>query len=129
MGTGSLKVFLDTHAAAALAEDSSLLGRRARSLVERAAIFVSPLVRLELQCLFELGRIVRSADEVIEMLVGSVGLAQTEDPMAEVVLQAMDLEWTRDPFDRLLVATARLHRAPLITKDQTILEHFSGAVW
>lgn len=92
-------------------------------------MFISPVVRLELQYLYELGRIVRAPDEVIDMLVRSVGLSQTEDLMAEIVVQAMDLNWTRDPFDRLLVATARLHRAPLITKDQKILEHFPDAVW
>ena len=47
----------------------------------------------------------------------------------DVVAKAMDLHWTRDPFDRLLVATAVLHKAPFVTRDQKILEHFDGAVW
>jgi PIN domain nuclease of toxin-antitoxin system len=37
-----------------------------------------------------------------------------------VVTQAMPLSWTRDPFDRLIVATAILHRAPLVTRDERI---------
>ena len=41
----------------------------------------------------------------------------------------MPLSWTRDPFDRLLVATALLHQAPLVTCDTRIQENFPGAVW
>jgi PIN domain nuclease of toxin-antitoxin system len=49
--------------------------------------------------------------------------------MDRLVPLAMPLSWTRDPFDRLLVATALLHEAPLITRDARIQEHFAGAVW
>ncbi len=41
----------------------------------------------------------------------------------------MDLTWTRDPFDRWIVATAKLHRSPLITKDEKIQHHYADAIW
>jgi PIN domain nuclease of toxin-antitoxin system len=37
--------------------------------------------------------------------------------------------WTRDPFDRLIVANAMADGAPLITADETILANFRDAVW
>jgi acetylornithine deacetylase/succinyl-diaminopimelate desuccinylase-like protein len=37
--------------------------------------------------------------------------------------------WTRDPFDRLIVANAMADGATLITADRVILRHFDQAIW
>jgi len=125
-----LKTFLDTHAAVFLAAgDIDEFGRAAQDLLERSALFVSPIVRLELQLLNEIGRISAKPDAVLTYLATDCGVTLADDPIQAVVLHAVRLEWTRDPFDRLLVATAMLHRAPLVTRDQEIHEHFEGAVW
>ena len=125
-----MKAFLDTHAAVALYEgEREVFGRRSADLMERSALFVSPVVRLELGFLHEIGRLRVQADEIIGVLTTELGITQSDDPIAGIVAQAMPLTWTRDPFDRLLVATAALHRAPLITNDEQILEHFEDAVW
>jgi PIN domain nuclease of toxin-antitoxin system len=125
-----VKAFLDTHAAVALYQgDRELFGRSAASLAERSALFISPVVRLELALLKEIGRLRVEAEEIVRGLIEDWGVAVAGDPLEAVVLYAVPLAWTRDPFDRLLVATARLHRAPLITKDPTIHEHYAEAVW
>lgn len=125
-----MKAFLDTHAAVALAAGrTEVFGPASADLLERAALFVSPVVRLELAFLFELGRIKVGADDVLGDLVAACGVVVSDDPIQAVVGHAMVLSWTRDPFDRLLVATAALHRAPLITRDRPIHEHFERAVW
>ena len=125
-----MKAFLDTHVAVYLASGKTReLGARARDLVERSALFVSPAVRLELAFLAELRRITASAEEVIGALAGDLGVRVASDPFDMVVAEAMSVSWTRDPFDRLIVATARLHRAPLVTRDSRMLEHFAAAVW
>jgi PIN domain nuclease of toxin-antitoxin system len=46
-----------------------------------------------------------------------------------IVEIARGFAWTRDPFDRLIVANAIAGGARLITADATILEHFKDAVW
>jgi PIN domain nuclease of toxin-antitoxin system len=46
-----------------------------------------------------------------------------------IVSQAIKLTWTRDPFDRLIVANAALNDNILISKDQNILENFCHARW
>jgi PIN domain nuclease of toxin-antitoxin system len=45
------------------------------------------------------------------------------------VLQALPLSWTRDPFDRLIVAQAAVRDAPLLTKDRAIRRRYRAAVW
>ena len=123
-----MKVFLDTHAAVMLWNGDDF-GPGAADLLERSAVFVSPTVRLELAFLKEIERLKVSADEIIGSLASELGVVQSDDPLQEVITKAIDLHWTRDPFDRLLVATAILHQAPFVTRDQKILKHFDGAVW
>ena len=125
-----MKAFLDTHVAVYLGSgETSELGYRGLDLVERAALFVSPAVRLELAFLSELRRIRASADQVLGALAGDLGVRVAADPFDSVVTEAMAIGWTRDPFDRLIVATAALHRSPLITRDRRVLDNFADAVW
>ena len=46
-----------------------------------------------------------------------------------IVEQAQDIDWTRDVFDRLIVAQAALDAAALVTTDRTIRKHYPKAVW
>lgn len=125
-----MKAFLDTHAAVFLWEaDRERFGAAGLALLERAALFVSPMVRLELALLHELGKVVPSAAEILATLASELGVEESRDRMEDVVREAVRLSWTRDPFDRMIVATAALHRAPLLTRDERIRERFDGAVW
>ncbi|MDP3558814.1 MAG: hypothetical protein Q8R79_00495 [Legionellaceae bacterium] len=44
-------------------------------------------------------------------------------------MKAIDISWTRDPVDRVMVAATSILNIPLVTKDQLILKNFSLAVW
>lgn len=130
LGQGAVKAFLDTHAAAFMAQgERHLFGAAALDLLDRAALFCSPIVRLELTFLHEIGRIGARPTEILDALGGAYGVQESADPMEQVVLHAVGLGWTRDPFDRLLVATASLHRAPFISRDATIHANYDVAVW
>ena len=125
-----MKAFLDTHAAVALAEGATeVFGSASLDLLERDALFVSPVVRLELAFLSEIGRLKVEPDEILGQLAADLGVLPSDDPVAAIVAEGMQLSWTRDPFDRMLVATAELHRAPFITNDRKIREYFARAVW
>lgn len=90
---------------------------------------VSPLVRLELEYLHAIGRVTDRAGPVLDELAATMGLRMCDAPFAAVVYEAETIEWTRDPFDRLIVAQAALAEAPLVTKDETLHANYSGAVW
>jgi len=96
---------------------------------EEDEILVSPAVLLELQLLHEIKRARATARKVIERLSSDLGLAICRHPFASVIEQAIDLAWTRDPFDRLIVAHARANDAPLVTKDVRIRQHYKQSVW
>lgn len=58
-----------------------------------------------------------------------LGLEVSDGSIAELGQAAMDLSWTRDPFDRLIAAHAIVANTPLVTADETIREHLPLAVW
>jgi PIN domain nuclease of toxin-antitoxin system len=57
------------------------------------------------------------------------GMEVTDCSAAELGEAAMDLSWTRDPFDRLISAHAIVANAPLVTADETIRKNLPLAIW
>jgi len=122
-------IHLDTHVVAWLwAGDRARLRPVARRL-EQAELFISPMVVLELQYLFEIGRTTTPGEAVVADLVGRIGLRVATTPFPRVIARAASLGWTRDPFDRIIVAQAAEEGAPLLTRDRAIRKHFAGAIW
>ena len=101
----------------------------ASGIREAEEILVSPAVVLELQLLHDIKRARTAALKVVERLSSEIGLAICRLPFASVVEQALDQNWTRDPFDRLIVANARANNAPLITRDELIRRHYKRSIW
>jgi PIN domain nuclease of toxin-antitoxin system len=124
-------IYLDTHVVAWLYAlgAGALSSRAAEAIGKSHDLRVSPVVRLELQYLFEIERVAEPAAKVVDSLAGRLGMTVCSASFASVLLEAERMTWTRDPFDRLIVAQAALHRAPLLTKDSTLHEHYSEAVW
>lgn len=87
------------------------------------------MVILELQYLFEIGRLTVAAETIITAVRRAGSFQICDLPFEEVVRAALQETWTQDPFDRMVVAQARLRGAVLITKDRGIREHYERAVW
>ena len=124
-------IYLDTHVLIwlyALGADS-LSPAAAELIAGSQDIRSSPMARLELQHLYEIGRVTEPAVTVVDALHAALGLTLCTTPFAAVVHEAERQAWTRDPFDRLIVAQAALHDALLITKDETLHAHYRRAAW
>ena len=122
-------IHLDTHVVAWL-----WVGDRARlepvaGLIEGHELRISPMVTLELEYLHEIGRMTASGATVVADLVARIGLGVSTTALCDVVARALDLRWTRDPFDRLIVANAMTDGVSLLTRDATIRANFARAVW
>jgi PIN domain nuclease of toxin-antitoxin system len=123
-------VFLDTHIAvwlyAGLVEKIS---DNAKQAIDSCDVLISPLVRLELQYLYEIGRITVKPDTIIKALFKAIGLKISETSLQQIIDEALKIRWTRDVFDRLLSAEAKLLGEGLITADETIRSNLNLAVW
>lgn len=124
-------IYLDSHVAAWLyALGAESLSPASTELIAGSPdIRISPMARLELQYLYEIGRVTEPAVTVVDALSAALGLTTCDTSFAAVVREAERHTWTRDPFDRLIVAQAAVHDAPLVTKDETLHAHYAGAVW
>ena len=123
-------VHLDTHVVIWLYEGRlEELSKTARALIEEGRCAISPMVRLELQYLFEIGRNERDADFVLAALRQIMELEVSVASLDAVVKRGLGVSWTRDVFDRLIVAQALHEDATLVTRDRRIRDNFSGAVW
>jgi PIN domain nuclease of toxin-antitoxin system len=112
-------ILLDTNAVIWL-ERRHPRGRPLRRSGQR--LFLSPATLLELQILQDSGRI-RLSGAAIDAIAHDDRWVLDEPPSAAWLLRAVDIGWTRDPFDRLLAAHAQLRGWRLATADQRMLQH------
>ncbi len=123
-------IYLDTHVVIWLYADlAERFSPRARALINQNDLLISPIVRLEMQYLYEIGRITVDSETILSDLKQSIGLQLCDLPFDDVVSRSINISWTRDPFDRLIIAQAMAGHGQLLTKDKTILDKFSDAVW
>ncbi len=123
-------LYLDTHAAVWLyAGEVERFPPRVREFMDDAQLAISPMVLLEIQFLREAGKIHLKLDTFIRDMHSELGLKVCEAPFVAVALEASRINWTRDPFDRLIVAQSAAEEAGLITRDKVILKNYNQAVW
>jgi PIN domain nuclease of toxin-antitoxin system len=123
-------IYLDTHVVIWLYE--GLLDRFsdfAKQQIEENNVIISPMVQLELQYLFEIKRIKCASRIIIHELENKIGLEISQEPLQNIIQAALPFHWTRDPFDRLIVATAQISKAMLLTKDKMISSYYKHAIW
>jgi len=123
-------IYLDTHVLVRLYQgEVQKLSEAARREIERHDLLVSPAAILELEYLHEIGRLEPGAAKVIAALAAELGAKICEIPFRTIVDQALKEKWSRDPFDRLIVAHAKAGNAALISKDENIRQHYRRTVW
>ena len=123
--------YLDTNAVIRLGHGRArLVGHDASRLIKRAELLVSPVVVLELELLFEIKRIKLPAHDILRKVEHELGVRVCDLPFGEVADAALDEKWTRDPFDRMIVAQAKVNGlTPLISSDEKIAKHYPRTVW
>jgi PIN domain nuclease of toxin-antitoxin system len=125
------RLYLDTHILVWLYQDgvSRLTPQGIRAIESAEQLLISPMVELELAYLHEISRINCPAATILDILRRDIGLETCPQPFAAVIGAALKLDWTRDPFDRIIVAQADHRESPLLTADQNISKHYSAAIW
>lgn len=123
-------IFLDTHVFVWLfAGLNEKFTTKAINLLNNNDLKISPMVILETQYLYEIKRIQTPARQLYEDLHLRLGVTVANDDFSMTTQNALELSWTRDPFDRMIVAHSMGLSTPLLTADKTILENYVTAVW
>jgi len=123
--------YLDTNTLIWLAQGSlESISPKATRLLKQADLLFSPMVLLELEYLYEIKRSKRSARDIQTKVEHEMGARVCELPFSTVASAALDEKWTRDPFDRLIVANAKANGfAWLISSDEEIARRYPRTVW
>ena len=123
-------VCLDAHAVVWIVGGKvEKIGKEALALMTRAELLISPAVTLELQFLYEVGRVNAPAADAVHTLQHALNVKVAADSFDYVVSAALTESWTRDPFDRLIVAHARMLGALLLSRDRRIAAAYPSTRW
>ena len=115
-------ILLDTNALIWIHQNSR---RSAVLLAQRQRLYASPACVLELQILIEAGRLRLRRGHTVASIIDDDRWVVDDPPSAEWFDRASRESWTRDPFDRLLVARARLRGWRVATGDGPILDRLA----
>jgi PIN domain nuclease of toxin-antitoxin system len=123
-------IYLDTHVLVWLyAARTDLLSHEASKQIEENELLVSPMVLLELDYLQEIGKIADRGKTIYQNLHARVGLKLCSLPFMVIIESASKQDWTRDPFDRIIVGHAAAANQKLVTRDEEIQQHYDRAIW
>jgi len=123
-------IYLDTHAVVYLhLNKPKEFPEKVKEFMNANEWVISPMVQLELEYLHEIGRLKSPSAYVVQNLKRISNLTLCPKPFAQVAKEATSHNWTRDPFDRIIVAQASLSNDILVTRDRNILDNYSKAFW
>lgn len=135
MGAGALSaVLLDTHAWVWGHMDSRRFGESARATIQQSdLVYVSPISVHEVTQKVRLGRWPEITPHIGSLVADEQAVSA---PFSrEIAARAGLLDWAhRDPFDRLIAATAIEVGCPLVSKDEEFDElrrtpGWPGRIW
>ena len=123
-------IVVDTHVLIWATHEDSRLGSAAQRTIEangrESSVGVSAITPWEIALLTERGRLRldRAVVEWIETVLDLPGFRLLPiEPAIAIASVRLPGTFTRDPADRLLVATARHHGAQLVTADRAMLDY------
>ncbi len=128
-----MKLLLDTHVFLWLAEAPEKLTERALGACKdrRNPLFFSVASAWEIQVKTQLGKL--TLDDPLSKLVRVQQAVNGLRVLGVELLHVLELEslpaYHKDPFDRLLVAQARVENLHLVTADSAVQRYPANLVW
>ena len=124
-------IYLDTHIVLwTYFGQTEKLSNAALATLENATdLRISPAVVMEMQLLFEIGRFTVEPAEILATIQQGFDITVCRTTFMDVARQFIAETWTRDPFDRMIVAHCKVGNSTLLTKDRKIRDNFAGTIW
>ena len=117
-------LLLDTHTFIWLCMNRELLPSKLLQLMDEESdgLFISSITATEIGLLVNRGKvsIPRSCEEFLHENLSSFGIHEVPVDVAIALASTQLPPIHRDPFDRIIIATAQAHKMTILTKDRTI---------
>jgi PIN domain nuclease of toxin-antitoxin system len=123
-----MRILLDTHILLWTLSDEPRLSGRARKLIENAAdIYISAATFWEMAIKVGRGKLTVDLDEVRHFCFDSGFIELPVTPEHAIAVKDL-VHHHRDPFDRLIIATAVTEPMKLLTADPVVAQYTDLAV-
>jgi len=125
-----MEYILDTHPLLFFLLNPSKLSKNVSNLLHesRNTFFVPTMVILEIKYLVEVGKIEISVNEVIAYINKKENFEIISFSPIELI-DSLDLTSSRDPFDRIILASAMSRKIFIITRDRWMTKNYNQTVW
>lgn len=119
---------VDTNTVVRLnAKSSSAFGSETRELIRNGVLLIPAIVELELNYLYEIGRFNYPGREQVARVLEDYASSLDLTNLSILAKESSKFKWTRDPFDRLIMATSRVNNAKLLTTDRELVANYELA--
>lgn len=130
MKTSSGTYVPDTHALLYWLLEKDQLTARVRKIFSQPSnrFCISTASILEIEYLIEIGRVEMEIGELLSYIQSQPAFCL--QPFDELVLlETLEASEHRDPFDRIILGTAKAYKMPLITRDRWMKQQYKNTVW
>ena len=122
---------LDTHSFVFWLLEEKSLSKKVLKILQKPEnnFFISSMSILEIQYLVEIDRLEIELGDIFSYIdsTPNFNILAFDRP---ALVESLKLNSNRDPFDRIIVATAQAYKLKLLTKDLRILKTFPKlAIW
>ncbi len=125
-----MKYVVDTHSLLYLIYDPQSLGLKAKRVFgdDASQLLIPTMALLECQYLIEIGKIEGQIADIMHYIRRKDGM-EIVGYQEEQLMESLVLQGTRDPFDRIILATALCWKIPILTKDRWMKDHYPHTLW
>lgn len=130
MNPSSGTYVLDTHALLYWLLEKEQLTSKVRKILSFPSnrFCVSTASILEIEYLIEIGRVETGIGELLSYIQSQPAFyLQPFDEL--VLLETLEASDHRDPFDRIILGTAKAYKMPIITRDRWMKQQYKNTVW
>lgn len=123
----------DTHSLLWYLADSPQLSSRAKHIFElcdqgTATIVISAIVLLECIDILDKKKVPLKVDVLVSKIFEADNFVISEIDLS-IILETIKLKQLKDMHDRIIVATAMIFNAPIVSKDREIKKSYSQTIW
>ena len=124
---------IDTHAFIWYLSDSPKLSKRAEEVFDicdkgEGVIVIPSLVLLEVMDILDKKKVDLDFEEIITKINQASNFIISEVNLS-LILEANRVKGFKDIYDRVIVATAKIFDADLVSKDKVIKKYYKKIIW
>ena len=124
------RIFIDTHVLVWLyTGEIGKFSETAINTMNNHLLAISPMVLFELDYLRRKRILNVSPSHILRGVNAIIPTSIDNADFNLVIEESIAIDWTSDPFDRIIVGQAQLSQSYIVSKDRKVRDHYQRAIW